>query len=171
MSRFPLAVALVSLAGCTGQEPENLESTPTQIEVVGVWELASYTVTNSDGLARFPFGQQPKGQLVYTETGEMSAQLMRPDFDFASLAELDGSTALQELGVAAFFAYWGTYDVDEAVGTVTHHVEGCLYPDWAGVSQTRNYRFEDQDHLVVWAQLPDVSDPGDRYELHWTRIR
>jgi hypothetical protein len=171
MKGFCFASALILIAGCTAPEPEASTSTQTTRGLTGVWELASYTVTNSDGVARFPFGQQPKGQIVYTETGQMSAQLMGSDYDLDSFSGVDGSAALQQLGLSAFFAYWGTYGVDEAAGTVTHEIEGCLYPDWAGASQVRNFRFEDSDHLVLWAQLPDVSDPGDRYELRWTRVR
>ena len=171
MRGFRFASALILIAGCTAPEPEASTPTQTPLGVVGVWELASYTVTNSDGIASFPFGQQPRGQIVYTETGQMSAQLMRSDYDLGSVSELDGPTALRELGLSAFFAYWGTFDVDEAASTVTHEIEGCLYPDWVGASQVRNFRFEDPDHLVLWAQLPDVSDPGDLFELRWTRVR
>ncbi len=171
MKGILFASALISIAGCTAPEPE--ASTPTQAPpgLAGVWELASYTVTNSNGVSRFPFGHQPKGQIVYTENGQMSAQLMRSDYDLTPFTELDFSTALQELGLSAFFSYWGTYDLDEAAGTVTHRIEGCLYPAWVGASQVRNFRLEDPNHLVLWAQLADVGDPGDLYELGWTRIQ
>jgi hypothetical protein len=134
-----------------------------------VWELDSYTVTDSEGIARFPYGQDPVGQLIYTEGGRMSAQMMRDDFDLGSFAEMDGESAVQEMGLSAFFAYWGTYSVDEGGSTVTHHLAGSLYSDWVGVDQLRNYRFEGDDTLVIWAQLQGVGDPGDLYELVWVR--
>ena len=163
--------ALILASGCTAPEPEASTSSPTPPGLAGVWELASYTVTNSDGEARFPFGEQPKGQIVYSETGQMSALLMRSDYDVAPFSDLDFPAALQEVGLSAFFAYWGAYTFDEASGTVTHEIKGCLYPDWVGTSQGRNVRFEDPDHLVIWAQLADVGDPGDLYELRWTRVQ
>jgi hypothetical protein len=143
MKGILFASALISIAGCTAPEPE--ASTPTQAPpgLAGVWELASYTVTNSNGA----------------------------DYDLIPFTELDFSTALQEMGLSAFFSYWGTYDLDEAAGTVTHRIEGCLYPAWVGASQVRNFRLEDPNHLVLWAQLADVGDPGDLYELGWTRIQ
>ncbi len=137
--------------------------------LLGVWELESYTVTNSEGITRFPYGQGLFGQLIYTEDGRMSAQMMRSDFDLSSYSEMDGETAVREIGLTAFFAYWGTYSVDEEAGTVTHHLIGSLYSDWVGVDQLRNFRFENEDALVIWAQLPGVSDPGDLYELVWKR--
>ena len=101
----------------------------------------------------------------------MSAQLMRPDVDISSFAEMDGPAALQQLGETAFFAYWGSYVVDEAAGTVTHHVQGSLSPDWVGTAQVRGFRFQDPDNLYLTAQLPDVSDPGEMNELRWERIQ
>ena len=136
----------------------------------GVWELVSYTVTGSDGVARFPFGQEPRGQIIYTESGQMSVQLMRSDYDLTPFMELDLATALEEMGLSAFFAYWGTYEVDEAAGTVTHEIAGCLFPDWVGASQVRSFRFDDAGHLVLWAQLTDVGEAGDLYELRWARV-
>jgi hypothetical protein len=171
MKWLRFAWAVIVVAGCSAPEPE--ASTPTQPSpgLAGVWELASYTVTNGDGVASFPFGDQPKGQIVYTENGRMSAQLMRSDYDLTPFSELGFSSALQEMGLSAFFAYWGTYHLDEASGIVTHEIEGCLFPDWVGASQVRNFRFEDPDHLVLWAQLADVGNPGDLFELGWTRVQ
>ncbi len=167
-SRLLLKVGMgLLLLGCdpsTSAEPA-LEVLP----LVGVWELESYTVTNSEGLARFPYGQAPVGQLIYTEDGRMSAQMMRADFDLGSFAGMDGETAIREAGLSGFFAYWGSYSLDRDASTVTHHLAGSLYSDWVGVDQLRNYRFEDDTTLVIWAQLPGVSDPGDLYELVWRR--
>lgn len=171
MRGFHLASAVILVAGCTSSTPE--ASTPAKAPPVlaGVWELASYTVTDRNGMARFPFGEQPKGQIVYTENGRMSAQLMRSDYELTPFSGLDVSTAVQEMGLSAFFAYWGVYHVDESESTVTHEIEGCLYPGWVGASQVRNFRFEGSDHLVLWAQLSDVGDPGDLYELRWRRVQ
>lgn len=171
MKGFRFAFLLVLVTGCTAPESNPSTTTPPPPELVGVWELVSYTVTSSDGGVRFPFGQGPKGQIIYTETGEMSAQLMGADYALSAFSGLDGPAALQEVGVSAFFAYWGTYVVDKAAGTVTHELKGCLYPDWVGADQLRSFRFEGPDSLVLWAQLPGVGDPGDLYELRWVRVR
>jgi hypothetical protein len=33
--------------------------------------------------------------------------------------------------------------VDEEKRTVTHHIEGCLLPNWVGVDQARFFEFAD----------------------------
>jgi hypothetical protein len=163
-----LVSTLVLILGCG--RSDSTEPSREVLPLVGVWELDSYTVTDSEGLARFPYGQDPTGQLIYTEDGRMSAQMMRADFDLTSFAAMGGDIAVQEIGLSAFFAYWGEFSVDKGAGTVTHHIAGSLYSDWVGAEQLRNYRFDDEDTLVLWAQLPGVSDPDDLYELVWRRV-
>ena len=45
-------------------------------------------------------------------------------------------------------AYFGTYTVDAGKGTVTHHVEGSLRPDYTGTDQVRPFRI-DRDRLII----------------------
>ena len=170
---FNLGLA-VRLLGCGRSDSAYPPQQASPLEVsrlVGVWAHDSYTVTDREGLAGFPYGQDPVGQLIYTEDGRMSAQMMRPDFALESIADVEAVTAVREMGLSAFFAYWGTYSVDEGAATVTHHLTGCLYPDWVGADQVRNFRFDDEDTLVIWAELAGVGQPGDLYELTWKRAR
>ena len=96
---------------------------------------------------------------------------MRPGADITRLADLDGESALQELGKTIFFAYWGTYEVDDTADTVTHHVEGSLAPTWVGTVQVRGFRFESEDRLILTAQIADAEDPTEINELIWERVR
>ena len=40
-------------------------------------------------------------------------------------------------------AYYGSYDVDEAAGSLTHHVQGSWFPNWVGEDQPRLYGIAD----------------------------
>jgi hypothetical protein len=40
-----------------------------------------------------------------------------------------------------FISYFGTYSVNESDGTVTHHLEGCSFPNWIGVDLKRFFKF------------------------------
>lgn len=51
-------------------------------------------------------------------------------------------------GLLAYVAYFGTYTVDATKGTVTHHVEGSLRPDYTGTDQVRPFRV-DGDQLII----------------------
>ncbi|RPE80243.1 lipocalin-like domain-containing protein [Vulcaniibacterium tengchongense] len=84
-----------------------------------------------------PYGPNPRGYIVYDPTGHVSVHIMRTpaparfaDPDRPSPAEL---AAIHE----GYAGYFGTYRVDEARGTVTHHVEGGSLPDYIGTDQVR----------------------------------
>ena len=48
-------------------------------QLIGAWRLVSYVEKPVDGNPeRFPMGEEPKGLLLYTPDGYMSAQLMTP---------------------------------------------------------------------------------------------
>lgn len=83
----------------------------------------SWQVTDSAGRTSYPFGPNPEGQITYTASGRMSAQLMNPGVDVASVTGVDPGDLLGRV-TRTFFAYYGTYSVDPDAGTVTHHVEG-----------------------------------------------
>ena len=61
--------------------PQGLRSQP-----IGAWKLESYVEESVDGSKCFePLGPTPRGIIMYTPDGYMSAQLAKPDRpDFAS---------------------------------------------------------------------------------------
>jgi hypothetical protein len=171
MRTITLLAASILLAGCAEPVPQETGLENDLSPFVGEWRLVSWTATGSEGIVRHPYGEQAIGQLVYTATGQMSAQLMRSEFDTGAFAEMDGLTALRQIIGTAFGAYWGTYVVDEDAQTVTHNVQGCISPEWVGTTRVRAFRFHDSDNLFLSARLPDADDPGEMNELHWERIR
>ena len=42
-------------------------------------------------------------------------------------------------------AYFGTYTVDEAAKTVTHHLESCSFPNWRGIQRTSTFSISGDD--------------------------
>ncbi|MHC4517728.1 MAG: lipocalin-like domain-containing protein [Planctomycetota bacterium] len=169
-----LPIALLSLAMVTGCAQARSEARAESAEhnpFVGAWRLAHWTAVAGDGTTTYPYGEQAQGQIVYTSSGQMSAQLMRPSADVTRFADLDGVSALEELGLTTFFAYWGTYEVDETAETITHHLEGSLAPAWVGTAQVRGYRFENRGRLILTAQLGDAQDGTAAHELVWERVR
>ena len=92
---------------------------------------------------------------MYDGDGRMAVQFgRRGRAPFAS-AEMRGGTA-EEMKAAfhGYVAYFGTYAVDEAAGTVTHAVEGSLFPNWEGQAQVRHYRLEGNRLTLTTPPLP-----------------
>jgi hypothetical protein len=128
----------------------------------GAWKLVSWALRGDDGTVRHPMGENAAGQIVYTPSGRMSCEIMKPGARLQDAAGLDI--------VKVFFAYYGPYTVDDASQSVTHYVEGGIHPAWIGTSRVRKFRFEDSENLrLIGINDAKSSFPGTS-ELHWRRI-
>jgi hypothetical protein len=126
--------------------------------LIGAWRLVDVVKEAVDGSpdAR-PHGDRPVGLILYTPDGYMSAQIMDPDR--RPLASTDWSALSPEEyadEARGYFAYAGSFEVDEERGTVTHSVEVSLFPGWVGGAQLRVVRL-DGDHLVLSGAAPEES--------------
>jgi len=112
---------------------------------VGAWHLAHIDVPRPDGKpTEFP---QPIGMLIYTRDGHMSVQLMYPK---------SANAQSNEYVLGGYEASFGSYDLDEAKHTVTHHVQGSVTRDLlVGKDLPRVYEFTGEGHLVIRSARPD----------------
>ena len=134
--------------------------------LIGLWTLQSCVRTFADGHKEYPFGEKPVGRIQYDQEGRVFALLMRPGrrSTVAPGLELDAASVdeIRE-AVKGFVAYLGSYEVDDASQTVTHHVEASLVPSWVGTSLKRHFRW-DGARLVLTRAVPGTTD-----ELVWQR--
>ena len=110
----------------------------------GTWKLVSCVGYWSDGRVTYPYGENPEGLLVYDSGGHFSGQIQgqgRPLFESGNL--LKGAPEEIKAAFEGYVAYYGTYEVDEEAASLTHYVQGSLFPNWVGDTQTRYYSFED----------------------------
>jgi hypothetical protein len=81
---------------------------------------------------------------MYDAAGNMSVHIMRRDRPRFAVADRLGGTPEQiQAAFRGYLAYFGTYTVDEEKRAVTHHIEGCLLPNWVGVDQVRFFELSD----------------------------
>lgn len=140
--------------------------------LVGAWRLTDVIEVSPDGsLVRRPHGERPIGLLLYTPDGHMSAQIMRRDR--GAIASADWSDLLPEEyeeEARGYFAYSGSYEVDEQAAMVAHVVTVALFPAWVGSRQPRAVEL-DGDVLVLSSPLPAMS--GGRLvttRVSWERL-
>jgi Lipocalin-like domain len=130
-------------------------------EVLGSWELVSYTAQdNHGGPITHPLGRDARGLIMYTADGYMSAQIMRPDRPAYDRPETDGGTPEQaEAAAAGYLAYSGPYTVDETTGVLHHHPWVSLLPNWLNLTQLRHSKL-DGDRLTLSAitEAPDGAE-------------
>jgi hypothetical protein len=92
-------------------------------------------------------GPQPQGILIYTEDGHMSVQLMYPG---------SADTPSSEYVLKGYEASFGSFEVDEAAHTVTHHVQGSITRDLlVGKDLPRKFEFTPDGHLIIRSTRPD----------------
>lgn len=117
---------------------------PTRPELLGSWALESFEVREPGGLRR-PFGDHPRGLILYTDDGWMSAHLapspgIKPD---------------------DHICYGGRFELDEATAVVHHDVTLSTMPELLESPQLRNVRI-DGDALTL---------STDEATLVWRRAR
>ena len=123
--------------------------------LVGTWQLVSFEVQQSDGEVSYPFGQDATGVITYGENGYMSVHLMRRDRPIFSSGDMGkGTTAEIRTAFEGFIGYFGTYQVNEREQTVTHQLNGSLFPNWVGTDQQRFYRLSDNQLTLSTPPTP-----------------
>ncbi len=111
-------------------------------QFIGTWKLVSIEFRRSDGQLTYPMGRDAVGIIMYDANGHMSVNIMRPDRQaFATGDQLKGTPMEIKSAFEGFVAYYGVYEVNQENGTVTHHVEGSLFPNWVGSAQRRFFEF------------------------------
>ena len=95
-------------------------------------------VTARDGIKTYPFGQTPKGILIFTPDGRFAQIHVASDVPrIASDNRLTGTAEEYQAIMRRSISVFGTYTIDEDKKTVTYHIVSSSFPNWQGESQTR----------------------------------
>src|SRR5687767_4011124 len=135
---------------------------------IGTWALVSFEVRSTNGTVRYPFGQEVRGYIAYSQDGYMSVAFMsanRPNFK----SNVFRGGAVEEKAVAfdTYDSYCGTYEIRGE--KVVHHVEVSVYPNWTGTDQERFYTF-DGEQLILSSPPLVFEDGAQTAYLIWKRV-
>jgi lipocalin-like protein len=125
-----------------------------QQKLEGAWRLVSVEDQGPDGKM---VKQERTAILMYSHDGHMSVQIMAPT------AHSEPETGPIHYEKDGYEAYFGTYRVDAATHTVTHHVEGALVRSLIGQDLGRVYQFSGRQ-LVLKSSRPD-----EHWVIVWER--
>jgi lipocalin-like protein len=117
----------------------------TRQQLIGAWRLVSIEILGPNGPMPDPFyNAGSSGMLVYDASGWMSVQIAgqpRPAMDAAASRPTPTDTAeaarLKAAVLDTYYAYFGTWEFDEASSTVTHHIKSSLIPGETGKSYSQ----------------------------------
>jgi len=115
-------------------------NTPESSPFTGTWSLVTFEGRLDDGQIIYPLGQNASGRISYTSGGLVAVHLMKADRPKFTVSDKSKGTA-EEIKAAfvGYEAYFGYYIHDETQKTVTHILDGALFPNWEGSQQKRYY--------------------------------
>ena len=127
-------LALALSAGAAAAQPAN----SLKDQIVGSWNFVVAEVTAPDGKKSFPFGETPKGILIFTADGRFAQIHVASDVPkIASNNRMTGTADEYAAIMRGSLSVFGTYTVDEAKKTVTYNIVSASFPNWEGEAQTR----------------------------------
>lgn len=139
-------------------------------KLLGAWRLVSYTAESASGDVIHPLGPNASGYIIYTADGHMSATVMTPSRPrFASADPMGGTAEEHAAAAAGYLSYAGTFDVDEVLGVVVHHIDTALVPNWVGSDFKRKVTL-DGDQLELRGLAPSLMGGEKRLvRVRWIR--
>jgi len=129
-----LAVLAVALA--TGEA--SAQQKTLRERIVGTWNFVVAEVVALDGAKSYPFGETPKGVLIFTADGQFAQIHIASDVPkIASNNRLTGTPEEYAAIMRRSLSVFGSYSVDEVKKTVTYKIVSATYPNWQGEAQER----------------------------------
>jgi hypothetical protein len=127
---------------------------------VGTWELSSIESKSETGEwvpVKYPENAKLIGILMYDDSSNMAVQITtNPRLTEA----FDENPEI----VNGYIAYYGKYEVDSSVGTVTHHRLNHINPEVGKLSVVRYFQINDDVLTLTVA-------PEQIQRLNWIRVK
>ena len=131
-------------------------------DLIGAWTLEGSYIENADGTRSPTWGDDPKGIIMYTADGYMTAITRRGD---RTLPAGEASADDKATAFDSYLNYAGRWTLSG--NTVTHHIEHALDPNDVGRSRDRT--IDHQGDRMVFSGL---SGDGKRNAvIIWRRPR
>jgi hypothetical protein len=141
-------------------------------KIIGTWKLVSIEDHRPNPPQR---EYKPTGYIIYDATGRLAVQITRRS-DRAKFAAEEIAQATTEEKAAAFSsyaAYYGTYTINAAAGTITHHIEGSLTPNDVGKDWVRYFKLSGHRITLIPVEANggrSATSPPVR-SLTWERVK
>src|ERR1700682_3444428 len=159
-----LALA-VSVGAAAAQPAQSLRD-----RIVGTWNFVVAEVTAPDGKKSFPFGETPKGILIFTADGRFAQIHVAGDVPkIASNNRMTGTPEEYAGIMRRSLSVFGTWTVDEDKKTVTYTIVSSSFPNWEGEAQTRNIDKLTDDEFVN--TNPNVGGGRGRASNFYRRVK
>ena len=143
-----------------------------------MWELVSLEDVQPGGMIVYTWGKAVSGTITYTPGGRVFVQLLgdpNPRFSAGNVFSPSGRGLLRAASddeirkaYVGYYAYGGTYEIDESKRVVTHHVASSLRPHEIGLSYERPYELT-EERLVLRYPVPGGLGGTNTRVIVWRR--
>jgi Lipocalin-like domain len=163
---FGLSSAAIQVGPPNRPSAATASLVPLKDQFVGTWKLVSIDQRSARGeLVSPPAGSLASrtGYLIYDAAGYMAVSIMpvgRKKYAGPQPTDEEAKAAM-----TGYAAYFGTFTIDGAAGTVTHHLHGSLNPGMAS-EQKRSFEFAG-NRLTL---KPPAAANGNQSRLTWERM-
>lgn len=145
-------------------------------DLIGAWRLVRIEDAGPHGPTADPFYQADStGVIIYDSSGWMSVHIVAPhrrgwEVPAARLSSVAKSqdTRLKAAAFDTYYAYFGTWDFDEAASVVTHHVKSSLIPAESGLNYAQQATLE-SGRLVFTVRSGSKGQETVRRKI-WERV-
>ena len=138
MKPIQIPLAALALAALASTAAQTAAAQSLQSRIVGTWDFVVAEVKAPDGKKSFPFGETPRGILVFTADGRFAQIHAASDLPkIASNNRLTGTPEEYATIMRRSLSLFGTYTVDEAKKTVTFNIAASTFPNFTGEAQVR----------------------------------
>lgn len=149
----------------------NDQAVPLSTSLLGSWRLVSRIDRTASGERRIDpsLGEDPIALLIYDKGGNFAAQFMKRDrSDTAPAAGPAAAGPNNSRAIGGYDAYFGTYSIDDASGTVTQTLVGALAGENVGQVVTRRM-VVDGDVLTIALDTAAADGTPVTRTLVWQR--
>jgi hypothetical protein len=142
---------------------------PIRDYFLGAWKLVSTEYKYSDGhTTPYPdLGRDATGFLMYTPSGHMCAQLMKPGRPRWSEANTPSAPEAAS-ALDGFISYCGTFEIRESEHIMIHRPETAWSPNYPGTTQERPYHLVGEDRFFFRGAGTDKQKDGTEAPVIWT---
>lgn len=135
---------------------------------LGTWSLVAVENTNADGSKTTPYGENPKGLLVFCENGEYAIQILRAQRPLVTANDKNKATPEENAAlVKGNNSHYGTYAIDTDQLSITFNILHAFYPNWEGKVQIRSYTL--QNNLLRYVVTNTTNGGAVTAEVVWRK--
>jgi hypothetical protein len=111
-----------------------------QEKLVGSWSLVSIDNIYPDNSRVHPYGENPKGLLIFDANGNYAIQILKAVRSKIVSGDKNNCTAEENATlVQGSNSHFGKYKINEKEKIIVFKIESASFPNWEGTTQKRSY--------------------------------